>query len=307
MIRLMKKKIPAAKIDIACMFDGVSYVFKNNPHIHKIHRLSLYYENKLIGLKQLLSLRNNKYDISILAFPSYRREYHIVQSLVAAANRISHRFKKGYLSEFNFLDTHSIEVDEKVHNVINNLNILKYFSIDWQKEIDENNLSYDFTINQDDDNFGIKYIHNLKWTKQDIVGFHPGSISSKAGILKRWPIENFAGLGKLLIKKNKKILIFIGPEEIGLGKALIRLIDDVSGCHLLENMKFHQTIGILNNIGKLITNDNGFAHLSNGLRISSIVLFGPTEGDSTASRDKKRNGTDKNPPCCRISTIVQID
>ena len=64
-IKLLKDKFKNSEIDIACMFDGVKYVFKNNPNISNIYRLSLYKENKLIGLKQILDLRRKHYDITM--------------------------------------------------------------------------------------------------------------------------------------------------------------------------------------------------------------------------------------------------
>jgi len=88
MIRLLKQKNPDAQIDVACMFGAVEYIFKNNPDINSIYRLPLYKENKLKGLRQIFNLRKNKYDISIVAFPAFRREYHLVHRLIGAKKRI---------------------------------------------------------------------------------------------------------------------------------------------------------------------------------------------------------------------------
>ena len=35
MIKIIKEEIPESQIDIACMFDGIAYVFKNNPLINR--------------------------------------------------------------------------------------------------------------------------------------------------------------------------------------------------------------------------------------------------------------------------------
>ena len=45
---------------------------------------------------------------------------------------------------------------------------------------------------------------------------------------------------------------------------------------LVENIKLNQALGVLSRVSFLVTNDNGFAHLSNALKVKSIVLFGPT-------------------------------
>ena len=276
MVKLLKEKNPQAKIDIACMFNGVEYVFKNSPYVNRIYRLSLYKENKAVGLRQLLSLRKENYDISVLAFPAYRREYHLIQGLVGAKKRTAHRFNKGYWSEFNFLNTDLISVDENEHNLINNLNLLKAVNINWQEEIKKEDLKYDLILDQKDTDFGKNYIQNLNWDSKSITAVHPGSIRSRAGILKRWSIERYAQLVKHLIKEKKqKVLIFVGPDEIDLGTKLCCLINDKRNSQLI-NMKFNQAVGVLSQVNLLIGNDNGFAHLANALNIKTIILFGPT-------------------------------
>jgi heptosyltransferase-2 len=287
MIKLLKRKNPDAQIDVACMFGAVEYVFKNNSNVNDIYQLSLYKENKLKGLKQVLNLRKNKYDISILAFPAFRREYHLVHWLIGAKKRIAHRFQKGFLSELHFLNTDLVRVDENEHNVINNLNLLKTLGIDWQKEINKENIKYDLILDEEDAAFGANYIKTLGWEKENIVGIHPGSINSRAGIYKRWPVERFIHLSKELIKKNKKIIVFCGPEELETGKKIFGDIGYLGSCILISDFNFKQSLGILNSVSLLIANDNGFAHIANALDIPTIVLFGPTNPLWCAPYDKK--------------------
>lgn len=279
MIRILKKELPKAKIDIATMFTEVAYLFKNNSAVESTHYLPLYKTNKLSGLKSILALRKKTYDISILAFPAYRREYHIVQMVAGAKKRFAHRFKKGFFSELHFLNTDFIAVEENKHNVINNLNMLRLLGIDWEKKYKKDNFRYELVLDKKDITFGEKYLVKLGWDKKDVVGIHPGSINSPAGIFKRWPIDRFTKVAKHLIKKKKKILIFFGPFEVELGKKLFVLINDPKNCRLIENTTFNESLGILNSIRLLITNDNGFAHLANALNVRTITLFGPTNID----------------------------
>ncbi len=275
-VNILRQAYPLARIDVATMFDSVSYIFKHNPHIQHVYHLPLYKQEKLIGIKSILSLRKEKYDVSILSFPTFRREYHIVQWLIGAKKRIGHVFPKGHWSECNFLDTDHIPVDEGEHNVINNLNLLEGVGIDWKNKIGKEKLHYEFILDQKDSTFGKEYVKNLHLEKSDIVAMHPGSIDSKAGVLKRWSIDRFAKIAKYLIQKKKKILIFIGPFEKELGEELYRLIDNKENCFLIKDMNFAHAVGILSNVKLLIANDNGFAHIANALKIPSIVLFGPT-------------------------------
>lgn len=285
MIKVLRKNYPHAQIDIICMFGGVEYIFKNNPYINNIYLLSLYKQNPLKALKRIIALRKNAYDISILAFPAYRREYHIVSWLIGAKKRVAHQFAKGYWKESNFLNTNLVAVDETVHNVINNLNLLRAVDINWKKYLNERNISYDLHLERSDILFGEKYIHSLKWNKKNIVIIHPGSIDSPAGMLKRWPKEFFISLAKNLIKRKKNILIFVGPFEVELGNEIVSSV--ASNRCVLVKSTFSKSVGILNVCPLLISNDNGFAHLANALKIKEIVLFGPTNPEWCAPYNKK--------------------
>ncbi|MFA6995149.1 MAG: glycosyltransferase family 9 protein [Patescibacteria group bacterium] len=273
----MKKNFPEAEVDVACMFSGVEYVFNHNEKINKIYRLSLYSGNKWQGFKQLLSLRKEKYNISILAFPCYRREYNFVHWLVGAKKRIAHKFNKGFYREFHFLNTDLVEVDESDHNVINNLNLLKPLGINWQDRFKKEDLHYVLKLNQKDIDFGKDYIKQLSWENEKIIAIHPGSTNSPAALLRRWPIERYAAVAKFLIKdKKSRILIFAGSDEKELGQELNMLINDNIDCKLVTGTNFGQSLGILNYINLLICNENGFSHLAVALGKKTIMLEAST-------------------------------
>ncbi len=276
MIELLRKKFPKARIDILCMFETVSYIFKNNHDIDNVYFLPLYTENKIKSVFNLLKLRKEKYDVSILAFPAFRKEYHVVHRIIGAKKRISNKFRRGYFKEFNFLETDLVEVDENVHNVINNLNLLRALGLNWEKYSKNKTFSYKLILNKTDVIFGKEYLRDIGWKGESIIGFHPGSIDSPAGVLKRWPVENFTILAKKLIARNKKVLIFCGPFEKPLGNRIVQGVSDVKNCRLVNVASFGQSLGILQNLNLFISNDNGFAHISNALKVKNIVLFGPT-------------------------------
>lgn len=275
MVSLLKKKYPHADIDIACMFGGVAYVYKNNPAVHKVYQLKLYNVSPVLALKEILTLRAQKYDISILTMPSYRREYALMQWIVHAKKRISTKYMKGYWGEFHFLNTDTVIVDESVHNVINNLHLLSPLGIDWQKVIPARSIAYELPLEKKDVTQAKQYIKNLGWQKEVIVGIHPGSTLSPAALLKRWPVEKYAKVAKYLIKRNVKIMIFVGLDEKDLGVKLLALINDTKNTHLID-VSFGQAVALVSELRFLICNDNGFAHIANALKIKTVVLWGIT-------------------------------
>lgn len=285
MIKLLRKKYPHDDIDVACMFDGVAYIFKNNPFITRTYVLHLYKNDIRNAFVQLLPLRKKKYDISILSFPAYRSEYHIVQRLIGAKKRIATRFESGYWRECNFLDTHLVPVDETKHNVINNLQLLTALGIDWQKVTKKENIRYDFFPSHEDKTFGEQYIKNLGWKNKNIIGIHPGSTNSPAALLRRWPIDRYAEVAKKLINNKKNILIFTGPDEQGIGERLQKLVNNPDHC-VIVNTTFGQAVGVLNTIDLLLCNDNGFGHLAVALHKPIITLWASTNDIWSSPYDK---------------------
>ena len=287
MVKVLREKFPKAKIDVLCMFAGVNYVYKNNPYINNVYFVSIFMKGKLNALKVLWPFKKRKYDVSILCFPAYRREYHWVSYFIGAKKRISHKFNHGFFEEFNFLETDLVPFDEKEHHVTNDLNLLKPLDISWENEYKRTDFKYDLKLDKEDIDFGKDFLKMKKWDKKNVVGFHPGSIKSPMGILRRWPAKNFTQLGKYLVKNGKKIIIFAGPEEIDVGVKIEKNINSRS-CYLANNLKFNQSVGILSQINLLVTNDNGFSHLANGLRIKTILLVGSTNPKWCAAYDKSK-------------------
>ncbi len=285
-IRVLRRNFPRAEIDVACMMKGVQYVFKNNPYINNVFFLSIFKNNSLKGLFQLLNLRRKKYDISILTFPSYRREYHWVQAVIGAKRRIAHVFSTGYWIEFNFLNTDFVSVDEASHNVINNLNLVYALDIDWRSYTTERKTRYVLKLDSEDVEFGQKYINNLEWKKKHVVAIHPGSTNSPAAILRRWPTERYAEVAKHLIKKGFKIIIFAGPEEQATGEKLKLLISSRC-CHVVNDVTFNQSLGILKQVRLLICNDNGFGHLANALGVRIVTLWASTNDKLSLPYNKR--------------------
>lgn len=263
MIKVLRKKFPKAEIDVACMMTGVQYVFKNNPYVNKVYYLSIYSKNWAKGIFQILS------------FPSYRREYHLVQAVIGAKKRIAHSFSTGYWLEFNFLNTDLVAVDEASHNVINNLNLIYALNVDWKTQIMEDLIKYDLKLDVQDIKFGKKYIEKLGWLKNKIIGIHPGSTNSPAALLRRWPSDRYAQVARYLVRKGYKMIIFSGPEEKEIGNELERLVHN-KRCHLVRDVKFNQSLGILSQMNLLICNDNGFGHLANALGVKIVTLWAST-------------------------------
>lgn len=149
-IRILRKKYPDCQIDALTMFPSSRDILANNPFIDTVYMHEFLTKSLADALSCIVSLRKRRYDCSVLAYPAYRREYHLLQYAVGAQKRIAHRFPKGFLSQLHFLNTDTVPVDEHEHNVRNNLRLLEGFGIHWHTIGNDTDIQYDIFLKKDD-------------------------------------------------------------------------------------------------------------------------------------------------------------
>lgn len=106
------------------------------------------------------------------------------------------------------------------------------------------------------------------------IGFHPGSGPAMA--YKRWPLDRFIELGRMIIEKSGiKIIVFGSAEEKELGEMICNSLGShaVNAAGLLSIRKAYEVMKICS---VFISNDTGPMHLAATAKSKVIALFGPT-------------------------------
>jgi len=259
-------------------------------------------------IKTIINLRREKFDYSITAFPSNRWQFNVFAFLAGAKSRITHSYKVGKWRTLSFLQNKKIPAVEDLHDVEQNLNLLKSLGIKLPK--DKQPI---FHIDEKSREKAKRFWKKNHLEGKFVVGIHPGS----GGIgqeTKRWPKENFAELAdKLIEKKETKILVFGGPEEKELKesiKALSRYKEDI---HLI-NTPLKQTAALIEQCNLFISNDSGLMHIAVAVKSPKVIgIFGPTNHRRTAPYRKNCYIIRKNfscGPCLRYpfhSTSSKIE
>ena len=112
-----------------------------------------------------------------------------------------------------------------------------------------------------------------------VVGIHPGG-SHEA---KRWPVDNFAAVGRALAdRRNIKLLVFVDPEGCG------------SDMHLGQNAAFVRTsiremMALFTQCDVVICNDSGPMHIAAALGVPVVAVF--RTGDPKAYGPRGLNHT----------------
>jgi len=113
--------------------------------------------------------------------------------------------------------------------------------------------------------------NNSKNNNQIIIGI------GSSGPTKKWPIENYIELIKKINDKNIKFYLAGGNNEIE-NQIANKIINEIKENRIesLCSLSIEEIMPIINSSKLYVGNDTGFMHLSAGLNIPAIGLFGDT-------------------------------
>ena len=301
-LKIVRRDFPNAKIIMVVLKKAFSYLYESEPDVDLIHVLDVN-EVKTISekIRSILALRKFKPDLTITTFPANRFEYNLLPFITGAKYRTAHKYRQKKLYNLSFLQNQRIRVDEELHDLEQNLNLviplgLKADSI--EKKIYLN-------VPSEDVQFAEKYIKDNGLSDEKLIGIHPGSSNERGMGFKRWPAENFAELcDKLYTEYNYKTMIFGGKDE---QEIKIRIYDLMQNKPVIvEQYSLKQTAALISRCSKFITNDSGLMHIAVAVDVPVIALFGPSDPGRTAPYGKKhkvvRLGIDCS-PCWSIKNL----
>lgn len=110
------------------------------------------------------------------------------------------------------------------------------------------------------------------------VGIGPGSTNSLA---KRWPTANFAKLADRLSFEADSDVVLLGSEqEVEVSKAVLDAAQE-KHIDITGRTELGAATAILSSLDLFISNDMGLAHIAAAVGTPTIVIFGPTNENTT--------------------------
>lgn len=103
-----------------------------------------------------------------------------------------------------------------------------------------------------------------------LIGLHPGS----GNPMRRWPEANFIGLGKALVSKGKKIVVFGGPGEEALAA---RVAGGIGMGASVFCRDLPEALALISLCRAFVAADSGLAHCAAALGVSTLALMGPSD------------------------------
>jgi len=288
--RIIKERNLEAKIIALTMFESSKQIIEGNLYVDEALCWNFLSEPKIHSIEFLFNLRKMKFDMSITAFPAYRREYSIISFLAGAKERIGHRFKSGYFTQFVFLYTRTVSVEYSAHNVENNLNLVGAMN-------EKKKVRLDVQLSLCDEEFAKLFLKKLELSPDDfIVGMHPGSFERGSG--RRWPIERFITLSEILNEEySAKTLLFLGPSEKYLIEKVSRKDLMAHKIFLVKDLPIKKVAALIKRCQLFVSNDSGLMHLAAAMRVPVVAIYGPTDPKLTYPWNVEHEIVRKELPC----------
>lgn len=247
---------------------GMLAVYGDNPKIHNSYILPSGVSNKL---KLIFRLLMNRYEYSVVCFPSNKPEFHILPFLIGVGKRISHSYETSPVSNLQFLSNRKVIAQRGLHDTEQNLLLLKRLDLPAPEIVKTT-----FHISGKNREFADSYIESTAFPrKSTIIGIHPGS--NKGQREKRWPGNHFRTLINRLNHEKKKVLLFSGPDDAEDVKFIYDGIEDTSSCVIVSQPDLNNTAAIIEKCNLFLSTDSGLGHMATAVRVPTISLFGPAD------------------------------
>ncbi len=228
-------------------------------------------------LAQAAELRKHEFDLAVL-FPN-----SFETALVAKLAKIPRRF--GYAKESrSFLLTDSIEIPQwknERHEVFYYLNLVAeiekaYFD---RETIFEKPPPIDLAVSAERRAAAREILkQNGVDPSKKIVALGVGSTNSRA---KRWQTESYAKLNDLLqTDLNANVILVGAKDEIEVSNEVFAK-SEKKPIILTGKTNLAEAVAVLSEVDLLVSNDMGLAHIAPAVATKTIVIFGPTNEQTT--------------------------
>ncbi len=210
LIHELRANFPAAQIDALVLWAGSKDILEGNPHLNQVYQRNLLKQTQLAAVRFLLSVRKNRYDVSINTHPQSRRHYRLIARIVGARLRVSHVYES-FGSLDRLLVNRTLAQDYSRHSVDLNLDVLALLG--GKPRLSKHEL--EVPVSTQEENWADSFLARHQLPGRKIFGIHAGSGSTKNLALKRWPLEQYVALVQKLRRARPElaILMFGGPDE----------------------------------------------------------------------------------------------
>jgi heptosyltransferase-2 len=273
-LAMLRRGLPDAHITAVTMFKGTADILETNPDLDEVRQFDFFNAGKLPGLRYVLDLRREHYDLSFMPFPSNRLEYNLVNRLVGRRWSAAHRYQHQSWQNLWFVNNTTVNEVGTLHNVEENLRLVRTALKRIGAPVVEAKPELKLTLTADDERYATEYLAGME--QATLFGFHTYSSIFKNMTKKCWDKDNFVALIRRLGEADPKarFLIFSGPADEENNQYIMKHVD--GRVKLVRESNLRRALAILRHCRLFICNDAALMHLAAALKVPIVALFGPT-------------------------------
>lgn len=281
-LRELRTAYPAAAIDVLTMQGAVPReVLEGNPCVRSWLHFDFLREGRLRSVAFCLSLRRRAYDLSLTLMPQNRLEYNVISWIIGARERLGFEFVCDCGARPRRFLTRVVREDRRLHVVDNNLRLL---TEGLGLPLAARDPRPELHVGPDHEAAAAGFCALPPMAGRRLVGFHPGSGTTKNLVLKRWPASNWADLARRVAawEPGVFIVLFGSPDEAPLRREIMAasgLPPDRIG--LAPDGPVRATAALIRRMESFICGDTLLTHVAAAVGTPVVEIVGPTDPAAT--------------------------
>ncbi len=279
LLKSLRKHYPSAEI-IYLVGDWSKKIIAGNKNLDRIISFpdSVIYQKDIKGTLNLIrQLRKEKIDLAFILDKSYH------WSVLAYLSNIKRRIgfnRTGPNGDEGFANNLNINFDGSKNELDYYLDLAKIVGIKVQTEDEKTEIF----LSEKDELFAQEFAEKNKLSPKTI-GLVPGGAKNPGQELdlKRWPVEHFITLIKLLLKNqpNSNLILFGGPGDKEVSERIHsalqeQKINTKNIIDIIGKTSLHETAALMRKCQIIVTPDSGPLHIAATGQAKVVALFGPT-------------------------------
>ena len=278
LLRELRQAYPTAILDVLVMQTTVARdILAGNPNVNTVHYFNFMAESRWRALAFCFKLRKERYDCSLSPMPQNRVEYDLVAKLVGARERVGFDYIHRGLVGHSFCLTKRIKERADLHVVDNNLRLLPEalgIPLSGKKQ------ALDLVLTAEHRRFAQDFRGQHALSGPCLIGFHPGSGTTKNLALRRWPTGKWAELARLLAAHDDtiRIVMFGAASEQSMR-------DEIQSKSGLESGRLTsacpgnilESAALMAEMDCFVCCDTLLTHIAAAVQVPTVEILGPTD------------------------------
>ncbi len=278
----LRTAFPSAEIEVLTMQGAAPReVLEDNPSVSTWRHFDFLREGRLRSVAYCMRLRRRAYDLSLTLMPQNRLEYNLITWLIGARERLGFEFCCDCGSQPRRFLTRVIREDRRLHVVDNNLRL---FTEGLGRPLASADPRPVLHVGAGHEAAADAFCASAACAGRRLIGFHPGSGTTKNLILKRWPAAHWADLARRIAAADPdaRIVLFGSPDEVPLRREIASasgLPPDRIG--LAPDGAVRATAALIRRMACFVCGDTLLTHVAASVRTPVVEIVGPTDPAAT--------------------------